>query len=76
MYAIVNADGSEWEVGKGTLTASSTLRRDVVRSSTNSNALVNFSAGTKTVFATVTAEHIDNAGMGQQIMQAAGFAMQ
>lgn len=40
--------GAEWEVGIGTV-ASHVLTRDTVLESTNSNAAVSFSAGTKTV---------------------------
>lgn len=57
-YTIQNTDSGfegEWEVGIGTY-ASSTLSRDTVLSSSNSGSLVNFSAGTKTVFVTYPAE--------------------
>ena len=68
MYAIVGQTGTEWETGKGTLTAASTLRRDIVRDgSSGKGVLVNFTAGTKDVFATATAEHLDNASLGMQI---------
>ena len=50
-YAIDNGSG-EWEIGIGTLVTSSTLSRDTVIESSNSNALVNFSAGTKRIFCT------------------------
>lgn len=54
-YAIDN--GTEWEVGIGTYTASgTTLSRDTVLESSNSGSLVNFSAGVKTVFVTYPAE--------------------
>ena len=54
-YAIVG--GSEWEVGLGTYTSSgTTLSRDTVLESSNSGSLVNFSAGTKSVFVTYPAE--------------------
>lgn len=66
MYAIIGSSG-EWEVGRGALLTSTTISRDIVRSSSNSNALVNFSAGTKDVFATVTAEYLDNGNLGLQI---------
>jgi hypothetical protein len=50
-YTIVNQSANEWEVGIGTYTASGTLlSRDTVLSSSNSGALVNFSAGTKDVW--------------------------
>jgi hypothetical protein len=50
------AGGAEWEVGLGTYTSSgNTLSRDTVLSSSNSNNLVNFSAGTKEVFVTYPA---------------------
>ena len=46
-YCIVGQSGTEWEVGEGILSASTTLVRSEVRASSNSNALVSFSAGTK-----------------------------
>ena len=54
-YAIVAQSGGEWEVGIGTLSGSTTLTRTVVQSSSNGNAAVNFSAGTKDVFVTIPA---------------------
>lgn len=56
-YTIVNNDDGAFEVGLGTYTASgTTLSRDEVLSSSNSNSLVNFAAGTKDVFVTYPAE--------------------
>jgi len=52
-YSIVNEDG-EFEVGLGTVGAG-TLARTTVLSSSNSDAAVNFSAGTKDVFCTLPA---------------------
>lgn len=57
-YAIVSADGSAWEVGKGYLSDSTTLVRSEVYASTNAGALVSFAAGTKDVFITAPAERI------------------
>jgi len=55
-YYVING-GSQWEVGIGTyISASTALSRDTVLSSSNSGSLVNFSAGTKTVFVTYPAE--------------------
>jgi hypothetical protein len=48
-YYISNRDAAEWELGTGHLSASSTLVRDTVILSTNANAAVSFSAGTKDV---------------------------
>jgi hypothetical protein len=58
-YAIVGQTGTEWEVGKGHLSGATTLVRDTVFSSSNSGALVNFSAGTKDVFNTITADRME-----------------
>lgn len=50
-YAIKHQSADEWEVGTGTWTTGNNLARSVIASS-NSDALVNFSAGTKDVFMT------------------------
>jgi hypothetical protein len=56
-YAIVVEGGSDWEVGIGTYTSSgTTLSRDTVLESSNSNSLVNFGVGTKAVFVTYPAD--------------------
>ena len=56
-YAIVHQSADEWEVGIGTYTASgTTLARTTVLSSTNSDAAVDFAAGTKDVFVTYPAD--------------------
>lgn len=56
------AGGAEWEVGIGTLSASTTLTRNQVLSSSNSGALVSFSAGTKDIFVTIPAAEVQNKG--------------
>ena len=56
-YTIADQSGSNWEVGIGTYTSSgTTLSRSTVLSSSNSGNLVNFGAGTKSVFVTLPAE--------------------
>lgn len=52
-YAIVG--GTEWEVGFGTLSSSTTLARTKITASSNAGAAVSFSAGTKDVFITIPA---------------------
>lgn len=68
MYAIVGQGTTEWEVGIGTLVSSSILSRDDVETSSNSNSLVNFSSGTKDVFATLTGNHVARSNTGRQMM--------
>jgi hypothetical protein len=67
-YTIVDAATGAWEVGLGTYTsAGSTLARTTVLSSSNSDALVPFAAGTKDVFVTQPAEravYVLGAGTG------------
>lgn len=46
---------TEWEVGLGHLSGSTTLVRDLVYYSSNADAAVNFSAGTKEVFCDIAA---------------------
>lgn len=72
-YAIVGT--SEWETGKGIFNGTTGLTRETVRQSSNGNALVNFSAGTKEVFITPSSEQIDNANIGYQIVQVRGWAL-
>ena len=57
-YAIELNSANEFEVGIGTVTDASpdTLSRDTVISSSNSDAKVDFSAGTKNVFCTLPAK--------------------
>ena len=56
-YAIVHQSANEWEVGIGTYgTGGATLARTTILSSTNSDAAVDFSSGTKDVFVTYPAD--------------------
>lgn len=49
-------DGTNWEVGQGTLTGGTTLSRSVIYASSNGGAAVNWGVGTRDIFATVSAE--------------------
>lgn len=66
-YAIVGQTGTEWEVGRGTFNGTTGLTRDVVLSSSNAAALVNLSAGTKDVFATLSAQALVESEYGIEI---------
>lgn len=56
-YAIAGQTTTEWEVGIGTYTLSTdSISRDTILSSSNSNTIVTFSAGTKDVFITYPSE--------------------
>jgi len=73
-YTIAGQTGSEWEVGIGTYTTSgNTLSRDTVFASSNSGALVNFSAGTKDVFVTYPASRA--APQGRAIVMSMVFGI-
>ena len=56
-YTIFNQGTTEWEVGLGTVTdaATDTLSRDTIISSSNGDAAVSFTSGTKDVFCTLPA---------------------
>ena len=55
-YTIVQSGSNNFEVGEGTLSASSTLVRSTPISSSNSDSLVNFTSGDKDVFCTIPAK--------------------
>lgn len=56
-YTISHTTLNEWEVGLGSLVGT-TLTRVAIYSSSNSNALVNFSVGTKNVFVTIPSKKL------------------
>lgn len=62
-YRISHDVNNEWEVGTGTLASSTTFTRSVIASS-NANALVNFSAGNKTVELVVDKGDLDAMDIG------------
>jgi len=78
-YAIFNTVADEWELGLGTLSNATTLQRTTVYSSSNNNAAVSFTAGTKNVFVTMpasksVANNIINTFTDAQVVQAASAA--
>ena len=75
-YAIVGQTGTEWETGRGYLSGTSTLVRVTVFESSNANAAVSLSAGTKDIFATIPAERIEEMCTKGQVNAAVrGFSM-
>ena len=54
-YCIAHQDQAEFEVGLGTLSSTTNLQRTSIISSSNSDAVVDFQAGTKDVFCTLPA---------------------
>tara|TARA_R100000152_G_C6559623_1_gene30944 strand:- start:34 stop:417 length:384 start_codon:yes stop_codon:yes gene_type:complete len=77
-YAIWNQGTTQWEVGLGTLDGSSAnLTRTTPISSSNSDAAVNFTSGTKDVFCTLPASksvYLDASG-NPVGAASAGFAL-
>ncbi len=66
-YFAANESAAEWEVGIGHMSAATTLVRDSVLYSSNSDALVNFSAGTKRI--------VNDIPANQQMTQGQIFAL-
>ena len=64
-YCISHDGTADFEVGIGTVTDASpdTLSRDTIISSSNSDNVVNFQTGTKTVFCTYPAKRAPSASM-------------
>lgn len=71
-YAIIDADGVDWEVGQGYLSASTTLVREVVTASSNAGAAINLSAGTHSIFCSDTASNVNPSNGGRIAACSAG----
>lgn len=73
LYSVAHQSAAEFENGVGYLSGSTTLVRETVSTSTNSNALVSFSSGTKDVFISIlTVSYMD---AGQIYAMSIGAAM-
>lgn len=57
-YCIEDTSSGSWEIGLGTLVTTTSFSRDSVFASSNSNTLVSFGSGTKTIFVTLPATPI------------------
>lgn len=55
-YYVIEDSAGNWETGIGTFTSPATLARTTVKASSNSNAAVNFPAGTKYVYIDASAD--------------------
>lgn len=73
-YVIQDADGVDWETGRGYLSDATTLVRAAVQKSSNSNNAISLSAGTHTVFSTITEDAWEDL-QGKSIASARGFDM-
>lgn len=74
-YTITNDSAGQWEVGAGTYVGGE-LVRDVVFTSSNSNTIVNFTAGSKEIFCTLPAERaVYNNVDGSLVYDPAGSAI-
>ena len=74
-YTVSFDSAGEWEVGVGTFNGT-TLSRDLVLTSSNSNLIVNFSVGSKEVFCTLPAERaVYNNPDGSLVYDPAGSAI-
>ena len=73
-YTIFNQGTTEWEVGLGTVTdaATDTLSRDTIISSSNGDAAVSFTSGTKDVFCTLPASKAVYLNAAGDVINAAG----
>lgn len=75
MYAIVGQTGTEWEVGYGYLSGTTTLVRETPTAG-SASVPVSFSAGTKDVFNTITADrHADLITKGRVVAHVSGLAL-
>src|SRR5579883_1639952 len=68
-YCLLSGNGTDWEVGNGTVTtgASNTLSRTVIYASSNAGAAINLS-GTSTVFVTASARRLQHGGLYQGLI--------
>jgi hypothetical protein len=71
-YCISGQTGTEWEVGRGYLTNTTTLLRDTVLESSNADTFVSFSAGTKDIFVTASSSYF-NTDLGIDVAGFSGY---
>lgn len=73
-YVILSGNGSDWEVGEGTVTSGSpdTLSRDTILASTNSGSAISLS-GTSTVFGDAPASFLTSGGGISNVGAWSGF---
>jgi len=77
LYCIVDNTSGLWETGTGYLSAATTLVRDanVMDGSSGPGVLVNFTAGTKDVFVTITAHWCEDTDSGAVLARIRGLPL-
>ena len=77
LYCIADNTSGLWETGSGYLSSATTLVRDaaVMDGSSGPNVLVNFTAGTKDVFCTITSHWCEDTDSGTNYAKSRGYAM-
>lgn len=77
LYCIVDNTSGLWETGTGYLSNSTTLVRDVnvMDGSSGPGVLVNFTAGSKDVFCTITSHWCEDVDSGTAYAKSRGYAM-
>lgn len=77
LYCISDAASGLWETGTGYLSTSTTMVRDanVMDGSSGPGVLVNFTAGSKEVFVTITAHWCEDVDSGATLHKINGMAM-
>jgi hypothetical protein len=71
----IDDEVSNWEVGKCTFNGTQLLRDGPVFASSNANALVSFSAGSKKAFCPLIADHGNQANIALTYVRARGMDM-
>lgn len=72
-YGLLDANGTAWETGIGTMTSSTTLARTTILESSNSNAAISLSTGTHTVYCNQPAQAIQTP-VAKSVPNASGWS--
>lgn len=77
LYCIEDTTSGLWETGTGYLSASTTMVRDanVMDGSSGPGVLVNFTAGTKNVYVTITGHWCEDVDTGTALSRSMGWGL-